>query len=225
MSSTEAKTVPETGTSESGVLDLRLEVVVIPVSDVDRAKDFYTGLGWRLDADVTTGDDLRLIQFTPPGSSCSIQFGTNLTSAAPGSARGLYLAVADIEAARDQLVARQVEVSGVFHEESLGGRFEYGADRRAAGPASERSSYGSFASFNDPDGNGWLLQEITTRLPGRLDPATTSFASASDLARAMERASVAHGEHEKRTGQADASWPDWYAEYMVRERSGEELPS
>jgi catechol 2,3-dioxygenase-like lactoylglutathione lyase family enzyme len=225
MSSTEANTAPASEASDEGVLDLRLEVVVIPVSDVDRAKDFYTGLGWRLDADVVSGDDLRLIQFTPPGSSCSIQFGTNLTSAAPGSARSLYLAVADIEAARDQLVARHIEVSEVFHEESLGGRFEYGADRRARGAATDRSSYGSFATLTDPDGNGWLLQEVTTRLPGRVDSATTSFASASDLARAMERASVAHGEHEKRIGQADPNWPDWYAEYMVREQSGEELPS
>jgi catechol 2,3-dioxygenase-like lactoylglutathione lyase family enzyme len=224
MSSTEANTAP-TETSADGVIDLRLEVVVVPVSDVDRAKDFYTRLGWRLDADVAPGEDVRLIQFTPPGSSCSIQFGTHLTSAAPGSARGLYLAVADIEAARDQLVARHVEVSEVFHEASLGGRFEYGTDRRASGPADNRSSYGSFASFNDPDGNGWLLQEVTTRLPGRIDAATTSFASAYDLARAMERASAAHGEHEKRIGKPDPNWPDWYAEYMVREQAGEELPS
>jgi catechol 2,3-dioxygenase-like lactoylglutathione lyase family enzyme len=225
MSSSEAKTAPATDTSDQGVIDLRLEVVVIPVSDVDRAKAFYTGLGWRLDADVVPSDDLRLIQFTPPGSGCSIQFGTNLTSAAPGSARGLYLVVTDIEAARDQLVAQHVKVSEVFHEESLGGRFEYGTDRRASGTSANRSSYGSFASFDDPDGNGWLLQEITTRLPGRVDAATTSFASASDLARAMERASVAHGEHEKRIGHADPNWPDWYAEYMVREQAGEELPS
>jgi catechol 2,3-dioxygenase-like lactoylglutathione lyase family enzyme len=211
--------------SAQAAIDTKLEVVVIPVSDVDRAKDFYAGLDWRLDADVVPGDDIRLVQFTPPGSSCSIQFGVNLTSAAPGSARGLYLAVADIEAARDQLVARHVEVSEIFHEASLGGRFESGADRRASGPAPDRSSYGSFASFNDPDGNGWLLQEVTTRLPGRVDPATTSFASASDLARAMERASAAHGEHEKRIGQADPNWPDWYAEYMVSEQAGTELPS
>ena len=223
MSSTEAKAGPST--SDRVVLDLRLEVVVIPVSDVDAAKDFYSGLGWRLDADVDTDDGVRLIQFTPPGSSCSIQFGTKLTSAAPGSARGLYLAVADIEAVRDQLVAQHVDVSEVFHEASLGGRFEYGTDQRASGPAADRSSYGSFASFSDPDGNGWLLQEVTTRLPGRVDPATTSFASASDLAHAMERASAAHGEHEKRIGQADPNWPDWYAEYMVREQAGEELPS
>jgi catechol 2,3-dioxygenase-like lactoylglutathione lyase family enzyme len=225
MNSTDTSNEPATEARQDTTIDTKLEVVVLPVSDVDRAKDFYTGLGWRLDADVVTGHDVRLIQFTPPGSSCSIQFGANLTSAAPGSARGLYLAVADIEATRDQLVARHVEVSEVFHEESLGGRFESGTDRRASGPAPDRSSYGSFASFSDPDGNGWLLQEVTTRLPGRVDPATTSFASASDLARAMERASAAHGEHEKRIGQADPNWPDWYAEYMVSEQAGEELPS
>ena len=211
--SAQPSTEPEIEMHEGLATDTKLEVVVVPVSDVDRAKDFYTGLGWRLDADVVTG------------SSCSIQFGANLTSAAPGSARGLYLAVVDIEAARDQLVGRYVEVSEIFHEASLGGRFEYGTDRRASGPAPDRSSYGSFASFSDPDGNGWLLQEVTTRLPGRVDPAATSFASASDLARAMERASAAHGEHEKRIGQADPSWPDWYAEYMVAEQAGEELPS
>jgi catechol 2,3-dioxygenase-like lactoylglutathione lyase family enzyme len=224
MSSTDAKTVSANESGDQAVLDLKLEVVVIPVSDVDRAKAFYTDLGWRLDADVVTGDDLRLIQFTPPGSSCSIQFGTNLTSAAPGSARGLYLAVADIDTARAQLVAGDVGVSEVFHEESLGGRFEYGTDRRASGPAANRSSYGSFASFNDPDGNGWLLQEVTTRLPGRIDRTSTSFGSASDLASALRRAEAAHGEHEKRTGQHDANWADWYAGYIVAEQAGQELP-
>jgi catechol 2,3-dioxygenase-like lactoylglutathione lyase family enzyme len=204
---------------------MKLEVVVVPVSDVERAKDFYMALGWRLDADVVTGDDIRLIQFTPPGSGCSIQFGTNLTSAAPGSARGLYLAVSDIEAARDQLVAQRVAVGEVFHEASLGGRFEYWMDHRVSGPAPDRTSYGSFASFADPDGNSWLLQEVTNRLPGRVDPAITSFASVSDLASAMRRASAAHGEHEKRIGQADPDWPDWYAQYMVSEQAGEELPS
>jgi catechol 2,3-dioxygenase-like lactoylglutathione lyase family enzyme len=224
MSSSQARTAPATETDEGGAIDMKLEVVVVPVSDVDRAKEFYTGLGWRLDADVVVAD-VRLIQFTPPGSGCSIQFGTNLTSAAPGSAGGLYLAVSDIEAARDQLVAQQVDVSEIFHEASLGGRFEPEASRRVSGHAADRSSYGSFASFNDPDGNGWLLQEVTNRLPGRVDPATTSFASASDLASAMRRASAAHGEHEKRIGQADANWPDWYAEYMVAEQAGAELPS
>jgi predicted enzyme related to lactoylglutathione lyase len=204
-------------------LDTNLEVVLIPVSDVDRAKEFYGTVGWRLDADVA-GDDFRLIQFTPPGSGCSIQFGTNLTTAAPGSAQGLYLIVSDIEAARDELLAHGVEVSEVFHEGMRGARFHAG-DGRVSGPAADRNSYGSFASFGDPDGNGWLFQEITTRLPGRIDSATTSFASASDLASALRRAAAAHGEHEARTGKADANWPDWYAEYMVAEQAGTEPPS
>src|ERR1700727_1569417 len=191
-------------------LAANLEVVVISVSDVDRAKECYGRLGWRLDADVTVGEALRLIQFTPPGSGCSIQFGTNLTSAPPGSARWLYLVVANIEAVRGGLLAQGVEVGEVFHEAALGGRFHpAGADDRLSGPASDRQSYGSFASFSDPDGNGWLLPEITARLPGRGDPAATSFASASDLAKALRRAEAAHGEHERRTGAADPNWPDW----------------
>jgi catechol 2,3-dioxygenase-like lactoylglutathione lyase family enzyme len=205
---------------------MKLEVVVIGVSDVDRAKEFYGSLGWRLDADVAAGDNFRLIQFTPPASDCAIQFGTNLTSAAPGSAQDLYLVVSDIAAVRDEFLARGVEVSEVFHEATPGARFRpVGTDGRASGPAPEHRSYGSFASFSDPDGNSWLLQEVTTRLPGRVDPAATSFGSASDLADAMRRASAAHGEHEKRIGAADANWPDWYAAYMVAERAGTELPT
>jgi catechol 2,3-dioxygenase-like lactoylglutathione lyase family enzyme len=211
-------------TAGVGNVDMKLEVVVIPVSDVDRAKDFYLRLGWRLDADVVHGD-LRLIQITPPGVGCSIQFGSNLTSAAPGSAQGMYLVVSDIEAVRGQLDSRGVRVSEVFHEAALGDRFAaVGDDRRIAGPAPDRQSYGSFASFSDPDGNGWLFQEITSRIPGRVDPAATQYGSAKDLAEAMRRASVAHGEHEKRTGVADPDWPDWYAEYMVAEQAGTELP-
>jgi catechol 2,3-dioxygenase-like lactoylglutathione lyase family enzyme len=203
-----------------------LEVIVISVSDVDRAKEFYGRLGWRLDADVAAGDELRLIQFTPPGSGCSIQFGTNLTSAPPGSAHGLYLIVADIEAVRGALLVQGIDVSEVFHEEALGARFHpAGAADRLSGPAHDRQSYGSFASFSDPDGNGWLLQEVTARLPGRIDASATSFASASDLSEALRRASAAHGEHEKRIGAEDPGWPDWYAEYIVREQAGEELPS
>jgi len=205
---------------------MKLEVVVLPVSDVDRAKEFYASLGWRLDADVAAGDDFRLIQFTPPGSECSVQFGTGLTAAAAGSAQVRYLIVSDIEAARDELVARGVEVSEVFHEGTRGARFQLpGTNGRVSGPAPDRSSYGSFASFSDPDGNGWLFQEVTTRLPGRVDPAATSFASANDLASALRRAAAAHGEHEARTGEPDPDWPDWYAEYMVREQAGEELPT
>ena len=223
MSTTEASSNDASGTASVRNVDMNLEVVLIPVSDVDRAKEFYRSLGWRLDADVAAGDDFRLIQFTPPGAGCSVQFGTNLTSAAPGSAQGLYLIVSGIEAARDELVARGVEVSEVFHEGTPGARFHDAG--RVAGPSPEHSSYGSFASFSDPDGNGWLFQEVTTRLPGRVDPAATSYASASDLAGALRRASAAHGEHEKRIGHADPNWPDWYAEYMVRERAGDELPS
>jgi catechol 2,3-dioxygenase-like lactoylglutathione lyase family enzyme len=208
-------------------LDTKLEVVVIPVSDVDRAKDFYDRLGWRLDADRSE-DEFRLIQFTPPGSGCSIQFGTNLTTAAPGSAQALLLIVSDIDAAHDQLVKRGVEVSDVFHcATGTACRFRDagGVFQRVGGAAPDRSSYGSFVSLRDPDGNGWLLQEVTTRLPGRVDSAATSFSSVADLAGAMRRASVAHGEHEKRIGRADADWPDWYAAYMVAEHAGAELPT
>jgi catechol 2,3-dioxygenase-like lactoylglutathione lyase family enzyme len=209
-------------------VDMKFEIVVIPVSDVDRAKEFYEGLGWRLDADYAT-DGFRVIQFTPPGSGCSVIFGENVTAAAPGSAQGLYLIVSDIAAAREELVGRGVKISEVFHDASgvyAGPDEPYLFGRlRVNGPDPEHRSYRSFASFHDPDGNGWLFQEITTRLPGRIDPAATSFASANDLASALRRAAAAHGEHEKRTGgQHDENWPDWYAEYMVRERAGEELP-
>jgi catechol 2,3-dioxygenase-like lactoylglutathione lyase family enzyme len=208
------------------IVDEKLEVIVIPVSDVDHAKEFYGSLGWRLDADRAAGDNFRIVQLTPPGSECSIQFGTGITSAAPGSVQDLYLIVSDIEAARAGLVARGVEVSEVFHEGAPGARFQHdGTNGRVSGPAPEHASYSSFVSFSDPDGNSWLFQEVTTRLPGRVHPATTSFGSASDLADAMRRASAAHGEHEKRIGEADANWPDWYAQYMVAEQTGTELPT
>lgn len=208
---------------------MKLEIVIIPVADVDRAKDFYGGLGWRFDGDFVHGDDWRGVQFTPPGSACSIIFGKNVTPAAPGSAQGLYLIVSDIEAARTELLKRGVAVSEVFH----GGNGVYaGPDEpylfgrvRVTGADPEHRSYRSCASFKDPDGNGWLLQEITTRLPGRMDAAATSFASVNDLANAMQRASQAHGQHEARNGgQRDENWPDWYAAYMVAEQSGAELP-
>src|SRR5271170_6118467 len=210
-------------------VETKLEVVVIPVSNVDRAKEFYGSLGWRLDADYDNGDDFRVIQFTPPGSGCSVIFGKNVTAAAPGSAQGLYLIVSDIKAARDALLGRGVKVSEVFHD--AGGVYA-GKDEpylfgrlRVNGPDPEHRSYRSFASFSDPDGNGWLFQELTTRLPGRIDSAATNFASTSDLASALRRAAAAHGEHEKRTGgQRDENWPDWYAAYMVAEQSGKELP-
>src|SRR5580658_1610264 len=206
-------------------VDQKLEVLVISVADVDRAKRFYASLGWRLDADFSFDNGFRVVQFTPPGSACSVQFGTNITKAAPGSAQGLYLVVSNIEAARDALVARGAKVSEVFHPTTPGAQFQPdGASGRVIGPAPDHGSYRSFATFSDPDGNAWLLQEITTRLPGRVDPAGTAFASAKDLASALRRASAAHGEHEKRIGQPDANWPDWYAEYMVREQAGEALP-
>jgi len=222
MSSTDARRSAETGTPGAGV-DMKLEVVVIPVSDVDRAKSFYTALSWRVDADFADGHGFRIVQLTPPGSQCSVQFGAGMTTTSPGSSRDQYLVVPDIEAVRKELVARGVEVSEVFHEGSLGGRFH--AEGRVGGPASDHATYGSFASFSDPDGNSWLLQEITRRLPGRVDAATTTFASTSDLAGALRRAAAAHGEHEKRIGAADPNWPDWYAAYMAAEAGGTELPT
>ena len=200
-------------------LDMKLEVVLIPVSDVDRAKDFYARLGWRLDADFPIGDDLRIVQFTPPGSGCSVSFGKGVTEAAPGSAKHLELVVSDIEAARHELVNRGADVTEVFH----GSPFD--PAKRISGPDPKRTSYLSYAAFEDPDGNEWLLQEVTVRLPGRVDPAATSFGSASELAQALRRAEAAHGEHEKRTGQRDENWPDWYAAYMVAEQAGTELPT
>jgi catechol 2,3-dioxygenase-like lactoylglutathione lyase family enzyme len=209
-------------------IDMKFEIVVLPVSDVDRAKEFYTKLGWRLDADYAHENDFRVLQFTPPGSGCSVIFGKNVTAAAPGSSQGLYLIVSDIEAARSELLGRGIEVSEVFHSDGVyDGKDEpYLFGRvRVSGPDTEHRSYRSFASFRDPDGNGWLFQELTTRLAGRIDSATTTFASVNDLASALRRAAAAHGEHEKRTGgQRDENWPDWYAEYMVREQSGEKLP-
>jgi catechol 2,3-dioxygenase-like lactoylglutathione lyase family enzyme len=196
---------------------LKLEVVVLPVSDVERAKRFYGGLGWRLDADFVVGDEFRVVQFTPPGSPCSIHFGTGVTSAVPGSAAGLFLVVSDIEAARAELVDRGVDVSPVLHRAGPG-------KPPISGPDPERRSYSSYATFSDPDGNGWLLQEVTARLPGRVD-ADTTYASSAELASALRRAEAAHGEHEKRTGRRDENWPEWYAEYMVREQTGEKLPS
>lgn len=204
-------------TPRARTVDMKLEVVVIPVSDVDRAKRFYGGLGWRLDADFVRGDEFRVVQYTPPGSSCSIHFGTGVTSAAPGSAQGLYLIVSDIEAARAQLVSCGVDVSEVFHRGGPG-------EGRLSGPDPARRSYASFASFSDLDGNSWLIQEVTARLPGRVDAHETTFTSSIELAAALRRAEAAHGEHEKRTGQRDADWPDWYAEYIIREQAGQQLP-
>ncbi|MEH2528251.1 MULTISPECIES: VOC family protein [unclassified Bradyrhizobium] len=212
-------------TSNAPAIDLKLEIVVIPVSDVERAKQFYAKLGWRLDADFAGPDDYRVIQFTPPGSNASVIFGKGVTPAAPGSAQGLYLIVSDIEAARQNLRARGIEVSEAFHHE---GDVHSGTDepylfgrRRVSGPDPERGSYRSYASFSDPDGNGWLLQEVTARLPGRIDGNGTSFTSSADLAAAFRRAAAAHGEYEKQNGgKHDENWPDWYADYIVNEQRG-----
>ena len=204
-------------------MNMKLEVLVIPVSDVDRAKAFYEKLGFRLDIDYAANEDFRVLQFTPPGSEASIIFGKGITSAKRGSVDSLILAVNDIDAARNDLIARGVEVSEVFHYAS--GPFNNAVENpRVAGRDPQGRSYYSFASFEDPDGNGWLLQEITTRLPGRIDSAATTFSSVSDLSSALRRAEAAHGEHEKRTGERDANWPDWYAKYMVAEQAGTELP-
>jgi catechol 2,3-dioxygenase-like lactoylglutathione lyase family enzyme len=198
---------------------MKLEVVVIPVADVHRAKRFYGDLGWRLDGDFVVGDTFRGVQFTPPGSACSIHFGMGLTSAVPGSARGLYLVVSDIQSARAELAARGVDVSDVFHRAGPG-------KPPVSGPDPARRSYSSFATFSDPDGNEWLLQEITTRLPGRVDGDDTTFTSSSELASTLRRAAAAHGEHEKRLGgRHDEDWPDWYADYIVAEQAGKPLPS
>jgi catechol 2,3-dioxygenase-like lactoylglutathione lyase family enzyme len=229
MSNTDMRSETAAETPKARGIDMKLEIVVLPVSDVDRAKRFYGGLGWRLDADFAAGEDFRVIQFTPPGSGCSVIFGKNVTAAAPGSAQGLYLIVSDIKAARDELVRRGVEIGEVFHD---AGDVHAGADKpylfgrvRVGGPDPERRSYRSFASFSDPDGNGWLFQEVTARLPGRVDAGDTTFTSSSELAATLRRAAAAHGEHEKRIGKRDEDWPDWYAEYIVREQAGKELPS
>ncbi len=209
-------------------VDMKLEVVVIPVSNIDRAKEFYARLGWRLDADYDNGDDYRVVQFTPPGSGCSVIFGRNVTGAVPGSAPGLYLIVSDIEAARAEVLGRGIEIGEVFHDASgvyAGTDEPYLFGRlRIGGRDPERRTYRSFASFHDPDGNGWLFQEITARLPGRVDPAATTFGSAADLAGAFRRAAAAHGVHEARIGQRDDNWPDWYASWIVAEQAGTELP-
>ncbi len=226
MSTRDVRIDDASGSTSVPTVDLKFEAVVIPVSDVDRAKAFYGGLGWRLDADFPFDNGFRVIQFTPPGSGCSVQFGANITTAPPGSAQGLYLIVSDIEAARDELAARGAEVSEAFHAGEPGAQYQPGAaSARVSGRAPENASYGTYATFGDPDGNVWLVQEVTTRFPGRVDAAETSFRSVGDLASALRRAEAAHGEHEKRTGQRDEDWPAWYAAYMLAEQAGTELPT
>ena len=228
MSANEVGSNDATGVArapKTAKVPLKLEVVIIPVSDIDRSKTFYAKLGWRLDADFAFDNGFRVVQFTPPGSACSVQFGSKITSAAPGSAPSLYLIVSDIEAARDELAALGVDVSEVFHPTAPGAQFQSnGSGGRVSGPAPNHATYSSFATFRDPDGNSWLLQEITDRLPGRIDAGVTSFGSTIELSKAMWRAAMAHGEHEKRIGAADPNWPDWYAAYMAAEQAGTELP-
>ena len=222
MSPTEVRT-DATSQATVGRADMKLEVVVLPVADVDRAAEFYAGkLGWRVDVDMKNGDR-RTLHLTPPGSGCSIMFGTGLTPSAPGTAQFLHLVVSDIEAAHAELVANGIDASEVFHDPT--GNFNrFDPAVRASGPDPERRTYASYVAFNDPDGNGWVLQEVTTRFPGRIDSAVTSFASEKDLADAMRRAEAAHGKHEERTGEPDQNWPAWYATYIAAEQAGAELP-
>jgi catechol 2,3-dioxygenase-like lactoylglutathione lyase family enzyme len=211
---------------EADMVDMHLEIMIIPVSDVDRSKQFYQRLGWRLDADDAPLPGLRIVQFTPPGSAASITFGLGLTAAAPGSAEG-GLIVSDVVAAHDELVGRGIGASEIWHGPP------FPAEARQPGPDPERTSYGSFCSFTDPDGNTWLVQEVTTRLPGRIDAAGTAFGSTADLASALLRAEAAHVEHQKRTGRShlfhrsgqDENWPAWYAAYLVAEQAGTDLPT
>jgi catechol 2,3-dioxygenase-like lactoylglutathione lyase family enzyme len=224
VSNTQIRNENTTAPGTAQTVDMKLEVVVIPVSDVDRAKQFYVDLGWRLDVDIARDDQFRVVHFTPPGSQCSILFGNGVTTQEPGSAQGLHLIVSDIDAVRAELVGRGIEVSEVFHD--VGGLFHHaGEEGRVSGPHPERRSYGSFASFSDPDGNGWVFQEVTTRLPGRVDTQGTTFTSSTDLAGALRRAAAAHGEHEKLSGQHDENWPDWYADYIVSEQAGTQPPT
>ena len=229
MSTTENRSSDATGVARApkpARVPLKLEVVIIPVSDVNRSKGFYTKLGWRLDADFAFDNGFRVVQFTPPGSACSVQFGSKITSASPGSAQNLYLIVSDIEAARNALVALGIDVSEVFHPTAPGAQFLPGdSSGHGSGPAPDHATYSSFAAFSDPDGNSWLLQEVTNRLPGRIDSGVTSFTSAPELASALRRAAAAHGIHEQRLGHPDTNWPDWYAEYITAERAGTEPPS
>jgi catechol 2,3-dioxygenase-like lactoylglutathione lyase family enzyme len=210
----------------NGHVDFHLEIDILPVSDVDRAKEFYERLGWRFDDDVAPMDGLRIVQFTPPGSAASITFGTGLTTAAPGSAGG-GLVVSDIEAAHKELSGRGIDVSDIWHGPP------FPVEARQPGPDPERTSYGSFFAFTDPDGNAWIVQEVTTRHPGRVNPASTAFSSSADLASALRRAESAHHEHEKHAGRShlfhrsdqDENWSAWYAAYLAAEQNGTDLPA
>ena len=210
---TERRSNDATAASVAGV-DLKLEAVVIPVSDVDRAKKFYRNLGWRLDADFAFDNGFRVVQVTPPGSGCSVQFGTKITTATPGSAQGLYLIVANVEAARKQLVARGIEVSDVFHAARPGAQFRPDNNGRVSGPEPDHRSYFTFATFDDPDGNTWLLQEVTTRLPGR---GLSNFDVAT-LTEFLREAEQHHGEYEPTAPKHH--WSGWYASYIVARQEG-----
>jgi catechol 2,3-dioxygenase-like lactoylglutathione lyase family enzyme len=224
MSNAQTTNQADTAAGTARTVDMKLEIVVVPVSDVDRAKEFYARLGWRLDVDIAKDEQFRVVHFTPPGSQCSVLFGKGVTTEEPGSVQGLHLIVSDINRAHAELVERGIDVSEVFHD--AGGLFHHaGEEGRVSGSQPERRSYGSFASFSDPDGNGWVFQEVTTRLPGRVDAQVTTFASAIELAGALRRAAAAHGEHEKLSGQHDENWPDWYASYIVAEQAGTQLPT
>jgi catechol 2,3-dioxygenase-like lactoylglutathione lyase family enzyme len=195
-------------------VDMKFEVVVIPVAHVDRSKEFYSKLGWRLDADFPFDNGFRVVQFTPPGSGCSVQFGTKMTSAVPGSAQGLYLIVSDVEAARKDLVARGIGVSELFHPGTPGSQFQIDGSGRVSGPAPEHASYNSFATFRDPDGNGWLFQEVTTRLPGR----GLSNLDVTTLTGLLQEAEKHHGEYEATAPKHH--WSGWYAAYIVARQDG-----
>jgi catechol 2,3-dioxygenase-like lactoylglutathione lyase family enzyme len=224
VSNTQTRNDATTADGRARTVDMKLEVVVIPVSDVDRAKQFYVRLGWRLDVDIAKDDQFRVVHFTPPGSQCSVLFGKGVTTEEPGSVQGLHLIVSDIETARAELVDRGIDVSAVFHD--AGGLFHHaGEEGRVSGPHPARGSYGSFASFSDPDGNGWIFQEVTARLPGRAQTQAATFTSSIELAAVLRRAAAAHGEHERRIGQTDENWPDWYADYIVREQTGTQSPT
>lgn len=223
MSNTPPTSQQAVDTPPAMTADMKFEIAVLPVSDVDRAKAFYAGLGWKLDMDFSRGD-FRVIQFTPPGSSASIIFGRGITSIAPGSTQGLYLIVSDIDIARAGLIAAGANVSEVFHDG--GGIFHHaGTEGRISGPAPQRHSYGSYASFADPDGNGWWLQEVTSRLPGHALGPGTRFESPIELARALRRARAAYDVPGKRSGLPDTDWPTWFADYLVAEQAGTALPT
>jgi catechol 2,3-dioxygenase-like lactoylglutathione lyase family enzyme len=215
MSATKAHSASSNATVTK--VDTRLEVDIIPVADVDRSKEFYERLGWRLDSDDAPLEGLRIVQFTPPGSSTSVTFGQGVTTATPGAAEG-GLIVSDIEAAHEELVARGIDVSDIWHGPP------FPVEARQPGTDPERTSYGSFFSFTDPDANTWLVQEVTSRLPGRMSATETGYVSAADLEAALRRAEAAHREHEARGG-ASEDWPAWYAAYMVAEQAGTDLPS